>query len=304
MELLDGEDLAARIARVGGLPMASVRRIVREMAEALDAAHAIGVIHRDLKPHNVFLCRRGDRDDHVKLLDFGVSKVLDAVAVTTERSSVLGTVQYMAPEVARGFIDAIDARTDVFGFGAIVWEMLTGRQAFTGPSLTAILHAVLSVDPPPVHALRRELSPQVSEVVARALAKERDARWPSCGELARALDAALVVAPPAPPAPPVPRRQIWPWIAGAGGVLAIAVVGALAVSKTSSPAAAPKRDVSCAEVTSHLVDVIHRERPDSRDDDVAEDVRRHCETDRWDAEARRCAMAATNLTDAEICVKK
>jgi len=196
MELLEGEDLAARLRRRGMLEIDVVIRIVEQLSSALDAAHRARIVHRDLKPNNIFLCNRDGRDDYVKVLDFGVSKVLDSSLVLTRQDALLGTPYYMAPEQAEGRIDEIDARTDVFALAAIAWEMLAGKRAFDGPTLAAVLYNVCLVDPPEVHHLRREVPPAASQALRRALAKNRAARTDSVMAFAHELADALANAPP------------------------------------------------------------------------------------------------------------
>src|SRR5688572_7102634 len=152
MELLDGETLADHLRR-GPLPLAQAIQVSIEILDALTAAHAMGIVHRDLKPANVMLTRSG-----VKLLDFGLARLHDpAVAVEAAELSdgtapltapglVFGTLPYMAPEQVRGA--KADARTDVFAFGAVLYEMLTGRRAFNGSSHPALIAAILEHDPP------------------------------------------------------------------------------------------------------------------------------------------------------------
>ena len=201
MELLDGEDLGARIAR-GPLAPALVHHLLMQVTSALDAAHRARIVHRDLKPQNIFLCRRDGRDDYVKVLDFGISKVLDSVTIATSHDIILGTPFYMAPEQAQGRVGEIDPRTDVFALGAILWEALTGQVAFDAPTLSAALYKVCMVEPPDVHVVRPELPPALSAVLRRALAKQREARTPNVLDLAREFSVALGLAPPARHPPP------------------------------------------------------------------------------------------------------
>ncbi len=221
MELLEGEDLAGRIKARGALPPADAMRIVEQAASALDAAHRAQIVHRDLKPSNVFLCQRGGRDDHVKLLDFGLSKILDSMTVMTRQYSLLGTPAYMSPEQAEGRIQDIDPRADVFALGAIVWEMLTGTMAFAAPTIADALHKVRFIDPPDVHLIRPEVPPAVSAALRRALAKDLQARTPGVAELAGELTVAMRDANP-------------PSIGSSGRLVSR---GALALAATAAPTA-------------------------------------------------------------------
>jgi serine/threonine-protein kinase len=207
MELLEGEDLAGRIKARGALPLGDAMHITGQAASALDAAHRAQIVHRDLKPSNVYLCRRGGRDDHVKLLDFGLSKVLDSMTVMTRQYSLLGTPAYMSPEQAEGRIQEVDQRSDVFALAAIVWEMLTGTMAFAAPTIADALHRVRFVDPPDVHLIRPEVPPAVSAALRRALAKDRLARTPAVAELAGELTAAMRGSGPASMTA-APERQV------------------------------------------------------------------------------------------------
>src|SRR5262249_17493121 len=204
MELLEGEDLGQRIRTRGPMAPGAVERIVGEVCSALAAAHRANIIHRDLKPPNIFLCKRGDRDDFVKVLDFGVSKVLDSSSIVTRDHALVGTPYYMSPEQADGRIHEIDARTDVFALGAIIWEMLIGRMAFEAPALSVALYKVAFVDPPEVPRVRPDLPRAVAAVLRRALAKDRAHRTATATQLARELGEALRGEMPASLPPPAP----------------------------------------------------------------------------------------------------
>ena len=185
MELLDGEDLADRLKRVGRLPIVAALRIVDEVAQALDVAHAHGVVHRDLKPANIFLARRQGREDFVKVLDFGVSKIIDAATLTHEKAMV-GTPLYMSPEQAVG-TQELSPASDVFSLGSITYELLTGRRAFAASSIPSILYQIVH-GPTPVLAGRAPgIGPAVDEVFMRALAKRREERFQRAGDFATAL---------------------------------------------------------------------------------------------------------------------
>jgi serine/threonine-protein kinase len=201
MELLDGESLGSRLARPPALALREAAEIVRQAASALHAAHGLGVVHRDLKPENVFLCRRSE-GIFVKVLDFGISKVLGSQSMLTAASVIMGTPSYMAPEQAEGRIAEIDARTDIFALGAILYEMLAGRPPFLGESITAVLYQTVHQEPIPLRELQPLVPAAVERVVARALAKRPSERYGTALELAEDLARALaprpVVAPPSP----------------------------------------------------------------------------------------------------------
>jgi len=177
MEYLDGESLAARLER-GPLPVADALRYAIEIAGALDAAHRRGVVHRDLKPGNIVLTKTG-----AKLLDFGLAKVKAAaaaaehtvtMAMTTE-GSIVGTFQYMSPEQLEG--READARSDIFAFGATLYEMLTGRRAFQGASHASLIAAIMRAEPAPISSVQALTPPALDRVVRRCLGKDPDERW-------------------------------------------------------------------------------------------------------------------------------
>jgi serine/threonine protein kinase len=186
MELLEGEDLAARINQTGPMPIGDVVTIAGQIAAGLGAAHRARIVHRDLKPQNIFLSRHND-EDFVKLLDFGVSKFRDATTPITRDNTAPGTPNYMSPEQAEGLVAEVDERTDVFAFGAVIWEMLTGRRAFDAPTLSATLYQVVHIDPPQLRLLRPDLPPGVDAVLRAALSKKKKLRYPNVAMLASAL---------------------------------------------------------------------------------------------------------------------
>ena len=186
MEYLEGNDLEIELHRRGQLEIAEAVDYVLQAADAMAAAHQLGIIHRDLKPSNLFLTTRADGSRRVKVLDFGISKgAFGSVRVTREAGS-LGTPAYMSPEQIRDPMH-VDARTDIWALGAILYEALTGQTAFVGDSVKAVLDMVLEEDPCPLASLRRELPFELTTAVMRALERDRDKRWPSAGVFARVL---------------------------------------------------------------------------------------------------------------------
>jgi serine/threonine protein kinase len=199
MEFLEGETLAHRLKR-GPLPLDLVFRYSIEIADALDQAHRKRVIHRDLKPSNIVLTNIG-----AKVLDFGLASVraadvpTDVTASTstlTEKGAILGTPQYMAPEQLKG--KRADARSDIFAFGAVVYEMATGRKAFEGQSKASLIVSILEHSPPPLLSFRPTAPAALGHVVQGCIAKDPEERWQSAGDLKRELkwisDSALQVA--------------------------------------------------------------------------------------------------------------
>lgn len=190
MEFLDGQTLKNIIS---GKPL-SLERVLDlgiEIVDALEAAHAEAIIHRDVKPANIFITKRG----HVKILDFGLAKfahvaegisVSDMPTITTDElltnpGTAIGTIAYMSPEQARG--EELDARSDLFSFGAVLYEMATGRMAFHGNTAAIVYDAILNRAPIPLSSLNRELPPKVEDIVNKALEKDRKLRYQNAADI-------------------------------------------------------------------------------------------------------------------------
>ena len=186
MELLVGCDLAQFLRRVGPLSPPLALQIFMQVADALQTAHGRGIVHRDLKPANIFLCSNGPFPYFVKVLDFGIAKSVRIPSqLQTDRSVIMGTPAYMAPEQARGAGEQIDERTDQFALGAILYEMLTGRLAFFRPGdhLINTIMRVLTEDPEPLP------DPRLQAAVSRAMSKDREQRFTNIAEFIAATGA-------------------------------------------------------------------------------------------------------------------
>ena len=195
-ELLEGESLRERIGR-GALPIHEAVGIAAQIAHGLAAAHGKGIVHRDLKPENVFLTKEGI----AKVLDFGLAKFAESVPAndaeaetltraptgTTGPGQVLGTAPYMSPEQVEG--KSLDARSDIFSFGAVFYELLTSRQPFHRDSQASTMSAILRDPPPPIRAVRAKVPPGVGRILHRCLEKDRELRYQSAAELHRELAA-------------------------------------------------------------------------------------------------------------------
>ena len=263
MELLRGETLKRYLAKAGGhgLPPEEVVAFAQQAAAAIAAAHAKGIIHRDIKPANLFVVDgpRGKRQ--IKILDFGLAKKQAGLAVADTRTydlqgngsldetgvgpgtatmeltspgSAVGTVSYMSPEQARG--SPLDARTDLFSLGTVIYEMATGKTPFGGGSTADVFVALLREDPPPVSKVNPAMPRQLDAIVAKLLAKDVALRYASAEELQEDLEGvSLGGAAAPPPAKSSAGKPKWPWVAGAA---VVALLLALAWWKYQ-PAAAP-----------------------------------------------------------------
>jgi len=223
MEYLEGETLADRLSK-GPLPLEQIVRYGVQIAEALEKAHKAGVVHRDVKPGNIMLTKSG-----VKLLDFGLAKPAESAAVAltsmatekkplTEEGAIVGTFQYMAPEQLEG--GDVDARTDIFALGAVLYEMATGRRAFAGKTRASLIASILTAEPPPIAAIQPTTPPSLDRVVRTCLAKERDERWQSAHDVAVELRWVLEAQPDVAKA----TQSRVAWIAAA--LMLLAAIGA------------------------------------------------------------------------------
>ena len=219
MEVVEGEDLATIIRRSGALPPRQVARIVAETARALEAAHARGIIHRDVKPGNVLI----GRDGRVKVTDFGIARAV-AEAQMTLPGVTLGSVHYFSPEQARG--EQATAASDIFSLGIVLYELLTGHRPWEGDSAAAVAMARLAGPVPDPATKRAGIPPELAAITRKSLAIEPDDRWPTAASFAAALEAFLSGAP----------------IEGLGAMGGATVVGSaatVAATARPNPAAVP-----------------------------------------------------------------
>jgi len=200
MEYLEGVELGALLEREGSLPIARLVHIITQICDALSAAHARGLVHRDMKPENVFLIRRGQDPDFVKVLDFGISKMRtqgdDFKGGLTRTGMALGTPYYMPPEQAQGVRD-IDQRADVYAVGVIMYRALGGRLPFDAETYPALIIKIMTETPPPLRQLRADVPEALDRHVLKAMARDRQERFQGVEDLALALQpfAALNLTP-------------------------------------------------------------------------------------------------------------
>jgi serine/threonine-protein kinase len=227
LEFLEGRDWSEDIERTGPQPLGKVARILREVCEGLQAAHDKGIVHRDLKPENVFLAKHGSRDDFVKIVDFGISKMSDSPdgkpgddRKLTKTGAAMGTPYAMAPEQMKGDKD-VDHRADVWSLGIILYRALTGAYPFDADTFPLLAVKVLTGDPAPLSNYRTDLPPAIQSIITRLLDKERSTRFQSAREVREALAAfetfdsapattgvaAFAIAATITPATPAPAMQ-------------------------------------------------------------------------------------------------
>ena len=254
MELVEGEDLAQRLAR-GPIPLDDTIAIARQMADALEAAHDQGIVHRDLKPANV----KVRTDGTVKVLDFGLAKAMEPVtassagplansptftAPATQMGMIIGTAAYMAPEQARG--KPVDRRADIWAFGCVLFEMLTGRHAFDGDEISDVLASVLKSDPA-WSAIPAETPAPLRRLLRRCLEKDPRKRLSSIGDARLELDeteAPLSPASHAAPAAKPGRRGVTSYLWPAIAFVSVVAAALLALNRPHEPEAAPLRRFS------------------------------------------------------------
>lgn len=223
MEYIEGVTLTTLLETEGRFPIVRAVKIARQIADALDAAHALAIVHRDLKPDNIMVSQKGKDGEFVKVLDFGIAKMSesdDKRQDLTQAGIIIGTPNYMSPEQVAG--EKLDARSDVYSFALIVYEMLSGGLPFEGQNTQMIMVNRLTTPPRPLRMVNPQIPPDIEECVMRALAKNRDQRTQSAGQLVldleKAIGGAVPVATPAPqPMPPMQQPPPMPPVQQHGG---------------------------------------------------------------------------------------
>jgi serine/threonine protein kinase len=259
MEYIEGETLAQRLAK-GPLPLEQVMRYAIEIADALDKAHRKGITHRDLKPGNIMLTKSG-----TKLLDFGLAKLKQDAAPATPESqlvtmkggvtgegTILGTLHYMAPEQVEA--KEVDARTDIFAFGAVVYEMATGKKAFEGKTSASVMAKILEAEPPSMAAFQPMTPPALDRVVKKCLAKEPEKRWQAASDVCDELKwiaegGSQAGTAPAAASKGIPSLDSKTRIAGLGALLLGAAIASLITWSLKQAPKPPPKPVSRFTIT-------------------------------------------------------
>jgi serine/threonine protein kinase len=229
MEFVEGRTLHDLLHEYGTLLPGRAAEIILGVLTALDYSHRNGIVHRDIKPANVIVTESGD----VKVMDFGIARA-DAQLTLTRTDQVMGTAQYLSPEQARG--ERVDARSDLYSTGCLLYELLTGRPPFTGESPVAIAYQHVKEDPVPPSRVKPDVPAWADAVVLKALQKDPAQRYQSAGEMRANIQRVLAGAPVA-----AAQRKAWPWLtlAAAIVVLAVAIVGIKLLTGSSNRAAVP-----------------------------------------------------------------
>ncbi|WP_433873178.1 serine/threonine-protein kinase [Saccharopolyspora sp. CA-218241] len=247
MRLVDGGDVGSRLAGAGPMPAAEAVGVVEQVAQALDAAHAQGLVHRDVKPSNILLGEHG----FAYLVDFGIAHSVRTGTTLTSTGFAIGTLDYMAPERFDG--SPGDPRSDVYSLACVLHQCLTGAKPFAGDTAASMINAHLNHPPPRPTSLRSAVPPGFDRIVQRGMAKNPDHRFAGAGELARAARAALTSPVPlgsdAVAGEPSRGPRRWPWLAAVAAVVVVGAVAALLASRPTEIAgrvAAPEGPPSAA----------------------------------------------------------
>lgn len=242
MRYVAGGDVRSLVRRDGPLSPSRVATIISPVASALDAAHAAGLVHRDVKPANMLLDVRPGRPDHVYLADFGISRHVLSAASLTGTGQFLGTPDYCAPEQIRGM--AVDGRADQYALACTAFELLSGQPPFRRDEAAAVIWAQMTEPPPSLASWRADLSPAVDAALAKALAKRPEVRYTTCREFADDLRGALGLAPYDEGAPVLPGDDRWK----AEARLHVGGGGARRLTDTQDPYAEPTQDATVPPV--------------------------------------------------------
>ena len=257
MELLEGESLLDRLAR-GPMSLSDVLRYAAQIADALHRAHVAGIVHRDLKPGNIMITKSG-----AKLLDFGLARSGAPISTTSEapteqfaltaEHATVGTLPYMSPEQLQG--QAVDSRSDLFAFGAVLFEMITRRRAFNGPTATMVVLQIVEQAPPRASSIQKEVPPKLEHVVVTCLQKNPDERFQCAADIATELRWIASAAMELERQSPAIGRASLLRYAGAGALAVAATVIALAVSRTPTPRV--EHGVTFTQLTYHSGEESH-----------------------------------------------
>ncbi len=296
MDYVQGEPLDARIRREGKLEPREAARLAALLARGLDAAHRQSVLHRDVKPQNVLLDERGE----ALLGDFGVARAIDEARALTRTGQAVGTIAYAAPEQAMGRHAEVDARSDVYGVGATLYEMLAGRPPFAGETAVNTLHQVATMPPPSLREARSDLDPALEALCLRCLAKKPADRPASAAALAEELERWLAGQTPAAPAPASPgggalRLVVGLLLGGLAGVLAHALLAPRPEPVAPPTPPGPAAPVAALESAATLV---ARARALGEGPAAADALARACEVDPLEA-ATAPALAPILVAQAE-----
>ena len=271
MEYLQGKDLSQVIAEAGSLPWKRVRAIALQLCHALQAAHDQGVIHRDMKPGNVVLVKRGNTPEHVKVLDFGIAKVLGEAEVKglTQSGTVVGTPEYMSPE--QGWGQPVDHRGDIYAVGVMIYELLTGKIPFSGATMMEILNRHMFEVP---DIKMPNIPEEVGAIILKAMQKDRALRFQSMNELGAAIEAVGTGASPVtvvdeeiktpwgpvtarfttlPPQSAQPRS--WVWLSVLSAVIAVGALVFALLPDAPAPALVPAAPVAAPTPSAPVVPV-------------------------------------------------
>ena len=236
MPFVEGESLRDRVTREGQMNIAEAVRITREAALALDFAHRQGVVHRDIKPENILLI-----DGQAMVADFGIARALQSGEESlTQTGMSIGTPAYMSPEQASGE-RTVDARTDVYALGCVLYELLAGEPPFSGPTTQAVIMRVMTETARPITVVRSSVNPQLAAVVAQAMSKSAPDRFSTAGEFARALESATASTGTIPAASAAPRRPRWLGAGIAAGALAVIAAFAAVTLRHNTAQASVRR---------------------------------------------------------------